>query len=431
MPPTDAQRLKTWQARVFSATWLSYAGYYFCRKPFYAAKPILAKELGWDPGMLGAIGAAYLIAYACGQFIAAWAGDRYGPRALVLTGMGTTAAANASFGFTNSYAMFMTLMVVNGLAQATGWAGNVGAMAPWFRRTERGSVMGLWATNFQVGGVAATALAAFLLDLRWTVELGGTTITFGGLRWSFMGGTVVLLAIWAYFAFNQRNRPEDVGLPPVEADNAGPAGPLDSGRDVWTRDQWVNVGLLGGFYFFVKFVRYALLSWSPFLLFKYYGLKASEAGYLSTIFEVAGVAGVIGLGVLSDRVFGGRRILPAAGFIALMVVGCVLLYAVGDTGLAMYAICTGIIGFALFGPDAILTSASAIDVGSASSAAKAAGIINGLGAIGSVAQEFLVGRLLDSGSMGPVFAALVITSLCAFGSLLFILRRNKTGRSNL
>ena len=174
-----------------------------------------------------------------------------------------------------------------------------------------------------------------------------------------------------------------------------------------------------------------LLELGALLLFKYYGLKASEAGYLSTIFEVAGVAGVIGLGVLSDRVFGGRRILPAAGFIALMVVGCVLLYAVGDTGLAMYAICTGIIGFALFGPDAILTSASAIDVGSASSAAKAAGIINGLGAIGSVAQEFLVGRLLDSGSMGPVFAALVITSLCAFGSLLFILRRNKTGRSNL
>ena len=60
---------RQWRRRVFAATWLSYAGYYFCRKPFFIAKPALSEELGWDPVMLGYIGTAYLIAYTLGQFV--------------------------------------------------------------------------------------------------------------------------------------------------------------------------------------------------------------------------------------------------------------------------------------------------------------------------------------------------------------------------
>ena len=40
------------------------------------------------------------------------------------------------------------LIAVNGLAQATGWSGNVGTMASWFHKHERGKVMGVWSTNF-------------------------------------------------------------------------------------------------------------------------------------------------------------------------------------------------------------------------------------------------------------------------------------------
>ena len=77
--------MRQWRRRVFAATWLSYAGYYFCRKPFFIAKPALSEELGWDPAMLGYIGTAYLVAYTVGQFIAGAAGNKWGPRLLLLT----------------------------------------------------------------------------------------------------------------------------------------------------------------------------------------------------------------------------------------------------------------------------------------------------------------------------------------------------------
>jgi sugar phosphate permease len=35
-----------------------------------------------------------------------------------------------------------------------------------------------------------------------------------GFRYSFFGGTLVLSAIWLFMLFNQRDKPEDVGLEP-------------------------------------------------------------------------------------------------------------------------------------------------------------------------------------------------------------------------
>ena len=461
-------KAKQWRIRVFAATWLAYFGYYFARKPFYVAKPLLEEELGWDPDMLAILGAAYLVSYTIGQFVSAWAGDRWGPRVLVLTGMAVTIVANALFGFVNSWGMFCALMIVNGLAQASGWCGNVGSMARWFRRSERGSVMGVWATNFQIGGVLATTLAAFLLDLQWTIPIGDGIVV-GGLRWSFFGGSLVLLCIWAFFVFNQRNRPEDVGLPPIVADEEGefavpqPGDPARPVRARWSREIWNNVLLLGSFYFFVKFIRYAIWSWAPYLLWRFYQLTPSEAGYASVAFDAAGAAGVVALGVMSDRLFGGRRVRLSAWFIAAMCVSCLLLFLVGQTSIAVFVVCLALIGFSLYGPDAILTSAGAIDAGTPASAAKAAGIINGMGAIGSVVQEFVMARLLsvatvsdtlvkaaardesvlrllfagepsaaaaDSG-VGAAFGALLLASVAAWLALMVIQRRNRRGQADL
>ena len=81
------------------------------------AKASLESELGWDAQMLGLAGASYLTAYALGQFLSGWFGNRWGPRVIVLSGMGVSAGANMVFGLTNSWGTFLAFMVINGLAQ--------------------------------------------------------------------------------------------------------------------------------------------------------------------------------------------------------------------------------------------------------------------------------------------------------------------------
>jgi sugar phosphate permease len=417
MPKTLSPAQVQWRRRIFASTWLSYAGYYFCRKPFYIAKAELGADLGFDATSLGWIGSAFLISYTIGQFIAGAGGNRWGPRVILLVGMGASAVVNLMFGFTNSLATFMVLMTLNGLAQGTGWSGNVGSMANWFRRAERGTVMGLWATNYQVGGVAANTMAAFLLGAF-------------GYRYAFFCGSAVLILVLIFFAFNQRDKPEDLGLDPIVGlDEIEPS--FDATPTSWDRTVVINIGLVGVFYFFIKFIRYTIWSWTPYMLSNNYGLSGADAGYLSTTFDLAGIAGVIAAGWLSDKFFDGRRAKISFLFVLAIGVSCMILYYFGSVNLWMMGISLGLVGFFLYGPDALMTGAGAIEVADLRRATLAAGVINGMGSVGSVAQEFMVGPVLAGAGPTAVFSLLLAASGGAVVSMGILLNRNRTGKADL
>lgn len=437
---------QAWRWRVFAATWFCYAGLYFTRKPFFIVKSALGAELGIDASTLGMLGSAYLISYTVGQFMSGAAGQWLGARRLLALGMGASIIATIGLGFATSAIAFGGLMVVNGLGQATGWSGTVGNMAQWFRRNERGRVMGVWATCYQVGGVGASALAAWVL------------VHFG-YRASFFAGSLVLAAVLAFFLANQANRPSDRGfadLPPDSegdkpdgdaandgAETVGSASSADVGTDVgqdvdtsanpgWGRQTWISVLLVGGFYFFVKFIRYALWSWAPFMLAREFGLRGDDAGYISTIFDVCGIAGVLLAGWLSDRYFAGRRAKVSLIILLGMVGATGLLAAGGATSLPIFAVSMGLIGLCLYGPDALMTGAGAMDIGSRRGAILAAGIINGMGSVGSIVQEIAIGQIYDSSGSDaePVLMLLFAASLGAVFFLSIVTLRNRMGLSD-
>src|SRR5205814_1761837 len=90
-----------------------------------------------------------------------------------------------------------------GLCQATGWSPLAKNISSFFSRTERGTVMGLWLTNYSVGGFVASVYAGYV---------GGML----GWRYAFYIPGATLALILLLFLLLQRNKPEDVGLPPIE-----------------------------------------------------------------------------------------------------------------------------------------------------------------------------------------------------------------------
>ncbi len=416
-----AHSWRPWQVRIFAATWLAYAGYYFCRKPFYVAKADMAAELGLSPVDLAHLGTAYLAAYAAGQFSSAYFGRMLGPRMLLVAGIAVSIGCNFVFGTAGAFWTLFVFLALNGVAQGTGWPGCIGSLAFWFRRQHRGSVLGIWSTCYQLGSLAATALAAWLLGRA-------------GWRWSYHGGALALLAVWLAVIVLHPNRPESVGLPPIEEEEPG-RKPTAEGREPlgWTKDVLFSVLLMGLIYFTIKFLRYVLWSWAPFFLRRNFGLAGDAAGYLSTVFEVCGFAGVIAAGVASDRIFKGRRAFPAFAMLAMMTLSFLLMATLGARSVFFFTLGMGLAGFMLFGPDSLLSGVGAIDVGSRRGALVAAGIINGMGSIGPIVQEEIVGRLYkgSGGRLEPILAMLV--AVAAAGALLTFLlwRRARAGKANL
>jgi sugar phosphate permease len=417
---------RSWRVKVFVATWLSYFGFYFCRTPFSATKADIGKEAGWKATTLGDIGAVYLIAYAIGQFLASSMGPKLGPRVNVLIGMATSVAVSLLMGVSLNAPLLMGLVFVNGLAQATGWSGNVGTMATWFHKHERGRVMGLWSTNFSVGALASQYAMAGVL--AFAAANGGTW------RWCFYLGALVLAAVWVQFYFLQRNAPEDVGLPAIDdpvtpVDESRLPEPPEAGFLGMPRSAWVNILLVGGFYFFIKLVRYAVWGWAPYFLVNHYHLSSSRSNLYATMFTLVGIPGIYLTGYVSDKYFGARR----AGISTVMLVGLIvstgLLAIFFDSGVVVYTILLGAIGFTLFGPDALLSGAGAIDIGGRRSATRATGIIAGFGALGPIVQELVIGRLYDAkgGDLTPVFLLMCGSAVMSTLFAAALVLRNRRG----
>jgi len=371
--------------RVFLLTWVSYATYYFARKNFPVAKRTIQTELGVSTAGLAAIDTGYLATYAIGQFAGGWLGDRIGSRRLIGYGMILSALLIAAFGASSSASLFALFFGLNGFVQATGWPGNVKAMAAWYGPTERGKVMGFWSTCFQVGPLVATALAAWLL-----AHYGWRTAFFGPAVWVALVGLLVLLFL--------REGPETIA-PPKPAQIKGAAREALRNPIVW---------LLGASYFGMKLIRYCIDFWLPYYLQKSLGYQADTAAYASTAFQFGGIFGAIIVGWISDKLFPGRRGAIAAICTVALALALALYGRVAPLGLAINFAAMALVGFCLFGPDALISGVAAQDLGGPLAAATVAGVINGCGSIGAIAQGPLVAGVSERFGWQAVFQALMV-----------------------
>ena len=406
MNGADAALLRRYRIQLFTATWLSYAGFYLCRKVYAVVKHELKLEFGFNDEQIALPWTIYLVCYMLGQFLAAWLGRRMESRRVLAYGMSIAAASNIVLGWlvdshhASQLLWICVLMGVHGLAQATGWPHNVALFANWTHRSERGTLFGIWGTCYQLGAVAGKGLAGFLLG--WL-----------GLAWSFYGSSIVFFAITVAFVFLAKERPQSVGLTLADAAEADVSPPAARGAEP-VRELPLPKGFMsaiiamGLIYFGFKFLRYALDSWSALILGEHFGLSSSVSAYLSTAFDWIGLLGVIAGGWWSDRMPGSRRTPVIFYMSCCCLVFTWLMWLTGLSSPLIFVALLGLIGFFEMGPDSLLSGACAMDVGSRRQAALAAGVINGFGSIGPIVQEPLIGWLKQNFGLDSVFLMLVI-----------------------
>jgi len=420
--------------KAFGISWLAYAGFYLTRASFSVAKIGIADDpnVNITVEQMGIIDGLYLIGYAVGQFIWGVLGDKLGTRKIVLGGLTASIIAGFAMGVSSVMLAFGVFALIQGLSQSTGWAPLAKTITKWFSLKERGIVMGWWATNYTIGGLIGAPIAglaaAYFLD--W--------------RYAFFIPALILLGILILFYFIQKNKPEDVGLPPieeyhkekdsvegkekiVEADHVEDSSGKSPEEGSWQMTLEViknpMVLLLGAMYFFLKPTRYAILFWGPLFVSDTLGTGMVESAFVNAAFFLAGPLSVLAGGYASDKLFGSRRMPYAA--ISMMILAVLLFFFNDLASMHSMTVSAGILflaGFLVYGPDSLVSATAAVDFGTSKGASTASGIINGMGSIGAIVGGTIPGFFKATWGWDGVFIALAASVFIA--GLLMIYKWN-------
>ncbi len=408
----DPGNWRHWRFRVFLAAWILYASYYFCRKNFSVVMPLMARLDNYKTFDLANLVFIFSLAYAAGQFLAGLLADRFGPRVVATGGGLLSAVCTAAMAIPGPHSVLLLLQIGNGLGQGCGWSSCLKVLGAWFQRTERGTVTAWWGTSYILGGFLATVFATFTVTQVFLLP---------GLGWrrGFLFPAIILAAGALIFAWYVRNQPADAGLPNLPQDSDTPQG----STTWWATAKNPEVLILAGMYFFLKITRYSLLFWLPLYLVQQMQYSEQWAGYTSSLFELVGFSGALIAGYVSDRLMNGRRY-PVGAVMLFGLAAALLMHPViGRLGPIPMAMSISLLGILIYGPDLLMSATASIDAVSPEQAARAAGIVNGVGSLGQLISAYVVAIVVSRFGWDQLFTFFVVCSVAAGG--LLTLRWNK------
>lgn len=378
--------LSYYQWGTFLSATLGYGMYYVCRLSLNVVKKPIVNEGVLSETELGIIGSTLFITYAIGKFANGFLADRSNVKRLFSTGLLVTALINLALGFTNSFLLFAILWGISGWFQSMGAASCVVALSRWFPESKRGTFYGFWSSSHNIGeALTFLVVSAVVGTLGW--------------NYGFFGAGLVGIAGVAIIALFFKDSPESLGHPSVIQTKALDEKAEQEREDFNAAQKAVlknpAIWILALSSAFLYISRYAVSSWGIFYLEAEKGYTTLEAGTIISVNAISGIIGTVFSGFISDKLFGGRRNLPALIFGVFVIVGLCLFLLVTDSSywvdiIAMVVFGTGIGVLLCF-----LGGLMAVDIAPANASGAALGVVGIASYIGAALQDIMSGILIE------------------------------------
>lgn len=392
--------------RVFQSAFIAYGVSYMLRNNFAPVSKDVAEAMGYGYGMVGDILAGTAITYAVGKFIMGYFADRCDARKYIVVAMLLTATCNFAFGAASGIRWHTALWMLNGFVQGMAYGPCVRALSHWYSFKERGMVFNTWLVCHNIGGGLAGIIAA-----QATAHLGW--------RFAFFVPGVLAVLCAVYLMWRMIDTPKSVGLPPVEEyrDDYVAAKEPGGEREISVRELFVTY-ILGNKWLwllcfanvFIYIARYSMLDWGPMYLRSVKGASISQGGLSTTVIEFAGIAGMMLMGWVSDKL-GGRR--ARVTFFCMLPLPFVF-YAIRFTPEGMLwldMILFGLLGFLVYAPVAF-SGVMSLDFTNKKAVGTATGLVGFFGYFGRVLQAKGIGYIAEhhgwSAAMNAVFICAIL-----------------------
>jgi len=384
--PLSQEKIQTnykkfrWQ--VFAGLFIGYAGCCLLRNNFSLAIPYLVEQHGFSKAYLGSVFAALPLGYGLSKFFMAMISDRSNPRYFIATGLVLAAIFNALCGVKlafDSFLLMFTLIFLDGWFQGMVWPASGRAMAHWFVKRERGTVMSVWniAHNIGSGGVALLVTLGIAMFSAWHYGV------------FYMPSVLCLLAA-VVVLFTVRDTPQSVGLPPIEehkGEITSKSKLHKAEKELTTKEILFKYVLVNKYLWFlalanifVYLVRFGAHNWAPLYLTQVKGFTHEDSRLAFMLYECAAVPGTLLCGWFSDKIGSRRAPVCIACMIATAI--AVIFYWATPVGAKMHNNITLMaIGFFIHAP-MMLIGVHALDLAHKKAAGTSAGLTGLFGYVG-------------------------------------------------
>ena len=364
--PKTKHSFQYWQWRVILSTMVGYSVYYFVRKNFSFAMPALGDEYGISNTSFGIILTLVGLIYGVSKFVNGVLSDRTNARWHLSFGLAVCVLLNVAFGWSDKLSAMITghadgpdfvngmvavmavLLVLNNIFQGCGFAPCNHLLAHWIHPKELATKTAIWNTSHSVGAAIVSVICGYIIANT------------GDWRYCFWLPAAIAAAGVVFVIITLRDTPKSVGLPELENtkteldDNDSP----EAFRAFLRKKVFRNpiIWVLAVTDLFVYVVRFAILDWGPtFLQDREVPLSPELAGWTLAIFEIAGCAGMLCAGWVSDKFFDGKshRMCVVEMFLVAICMA-ILQFIPADTNSVVVLILLALSGFFIYGPQALL-----------------------------------------------------------------------------
>jgi len=378
---------------ILGVLWITYIVVFLSRLSVGPLGPFFKEELKLTSAQVGWVLSAASLGYLLSQIPVGWVADRIGARLPIAIGELIAGSSMIALYFVPSYTYLLSFIFITGVGCGFLAPSTTQAVVIWFPKKERATVMGVKQTAVNLGGIiGAVTLPSIALAYGWR---------FGFLLLGILAIVIGLLSLAIY-------REPPVPIKTQSGDSARQTAVVPLMEIVKNRQIW-QVALSA---FCLNWVEMAMISHFVIYLNKSLGFAVVAAGGLLAMAETAGAVARPISGMVSDRMFGGRRKPVFIFFAASASVTCLLLGLMGaNLSWGIYPIIF-ILGIGAIGFGGVyLTLLS--ELGGRGGAAKAAGFGASIGVGGSILGPPVFGYIVDASGYGIAWLSqALMAALC-------------------
>lgn len=401
-------RYKYWRWRIFYSMYIGYIFYYFTRKSFTFAMPLLMEDLNLKISDLGILSSLLALTYGISKFLSGMLSDRSNPRFFMGIGLILTGLFNICFGMSSSVVLFAVFWGLNGWFQGWGWPPCARLLTHWYSQKERGTWWGITTTSHSVGGALIPFVIAYCANLwGWRIAM-------------YVPGVLCMLV--GFLLMNRlRDTPQSLGLPAIEKFKGDDQHPASHKQDdnLTMKEMLFKyvlsnkyIWLLAASYFFVYVIRQAVNDFSVLFLVREKGYSMMAASGSIFWFEAGGILGALVAGWSSDKLFKGQRapvnILCCFGVI--MAISAFYFTAPGSFILD-YSLMF-LVGIFVFGPQ-MLIGMAAVELSHKKAAGTANGFVGWIAYLGAATAGYPISKVIEGFGWYGFFLALGLCGIAA------------------